>query len=36
MNKNQIFEQLKREAFYAQRSFSTELAFHTAYSTFYA
>ena len=29
MNKNQIFEQLKREAFYAQRSFSTELLYQT-------
>lgn len=25
MNENQIFEQLKREALYAQRSFSTVL-----------
>ena len=29
MNENQIFEQLKREAFYAQRSFSTELLYQT-------
>lgn len=29
MNENQIFEQLKREALYAQRSFSTELLYQT-------
>ena len=29
MNENQILEQLKREALYAQRSFSTELLYQT-------
>lgn len=29
MNKNQILEQLKREALYAQRSFATELLYQT-------
>lgn len=29
MNKNSIFEQLKHEALYAQRSFSTDLLYQT-------
>ena len=29
MNENQIFEQLKREALYAQHSFSAELLYQT-------
>ena len=29
MNENRILEQLKREALYAQRSFSTELLYQT-------